>query len=431
MTSLIHGKNDSFIFRKNLLTIGGLLIAVSAALFLPELLGIHPQKPQHFSQTLRVNQHRIARNVQITSNSIGGLIGTTAQTAAKDEKFNSSQTDSETDVSENLETISPEVAQVGLRARQAITSITEPPKLQPVIDSGPIIPITPEFAVLSWEEVGKSEIQEHLKRISNDTIQLLSLLSTEEFPRSNFELRSFQSALHPLLTPKKREKSTSLIQVLEFLDYRDSMVTAALLQERAPRKAKLAWKATSLKHVLNNSLSQQRKAEINTTFRPDFYLTEVTFEYDWADRVETRFKTPIRASVSGVLEDRDIQHIEWYYSDTPWNKFQATIVEEGSRKFFIPKGSDTRHSTLIIVAVAQDGSQYAKGYRLRGHRDKFKLQPFDLSWQLVYKSGKPDPRIEKMFLFAEGVKNSPQTKQRQLAWRSGTDSFEPEGFKAF
>ncbi|MGA1192590.1 MAG: hypothetical protein ACO3XO_09945, partial [Bdellovibrionota bacterium] len=300
MTSLIHGKNDSFIFRKNLLIIGGLLIAVSAALFLPELLGIRPQKPQHFSETLRVNQHRIARSVHTTGNSIEDLMGTTASRATEDKRANSSETNTEKAADENLKTISPEVAEVGLRARQAITSITESSQVELVFDSKPA---APEFAVHSWEDVQKSEIQERLKRVSIDTTQLLSLLSTEDFPRSNFELRSFQSALHPLLTPKKRDKGASLTQVLEFLDYRDSMVTTALLQERAPRQTKLAWKAISLKHVLNDSLSQQRKAEINTTFRPDFYLTEARFRYDWTAIEEEKFLTPLRGLISGTFYD--------------------------------------------------------------------------------------------------------------------------------
>ena len=415
MTSLIHEKNDSFIFRKNLLTIGGLLIAVSAAIFLPELLGIHPQKPQHFSQTLRVNQHRIARNVQVASNSIEGLMGTRAQPAAIDEKFNSSQTDSGITVKENLATISPEVAQIGLRARQATTSITASTNLQPISESKPIVP---EFAVHSWEDVEKSETQDHLKQISNDTIQLLSLLSTEDFPRSHFELRSFQNALHPLLTPKKREKGASLTQVLEFLDYRDSMVTAALLQERAPRKTKLAWKAISLEHVLSDSLSQQRKAEINTTFRPQFYLTEAQFRYDWTNKEEKRFLMPIRAMVSGHFNKKDIASIEWYYSDNPNKRLRARIVGKDKSTFIIPRSSDVRYSTLIVVAIAEDGSQYAKAYNFKRHMNRFPLTHVDRWFEHQTPIDVRDPRLEKIFLVTEGVKANRFNKKQQVAWRA-------------
>lgn len=415
MTSLIHGKNDSFIFRKNLLTIAGILIAVSAALFLPELLGIHPQKPQRFSETLRVNQHRIARSVQTTGNSIEDLMGTTASRATEDKRANSLQTNTEKAADENLKTISPEVAEVGLRARQAITSITESSQVELVFDSKPA---APKFAVHSWEDVQKSEIQERLKRVSIDTTQLLSLLSTEDFPRSNFELRSFQSALHPLLTPKKREKGASLTRVLEFLDYRDSMVTTALLQERAPRQTKLAWKAISLKHVLNDSLSQQRKAEINATFRPDFYLTEARFRYDWTAIDEEKFLTPLRGLLSGTFNHQEIQSIQWYYSDAPHQKRNAHITGKERRHFQIKWGSDVRHSTLIVVAKAKDGAEYAKAYSFRRNRDNFALRKHDRFWELQYPTGMPDKRIEKLFLVAEGVKGDATIERQQLAWHS-------------
>lgn len=415
MTSLIHEKNDSFIFRKNLLTIGILLLAVGAAVFLPELLGIHPQKPQHFSETLRVNQQRIARNAQVASNSIEDLMGTTAQTAAIDAKFNTSQADSQAATDNNLATLSPEVVEVGLRARQAIRSITESSNLQPALDSKPV---TPEFAVLSWEDVGKPEIQDHLKRVSNDTTQLLSLLSTEDFPRSHFELRSFQNALHPLLTPKKREKGASLTQVLEFLDYRDSMVTAALLQERAPRKTKLAWKAISLEHVLSDSLSQQRKAEINTTFRPQFYLTEAQFRYDWTNKEEKRFLMPIRAMVSGYFNKKDIASIEWYYSDNPNKRVRARIVGKDKSTFIIPRSSDVRYSTLIVVAIAEDGSQYAKAYNFKRHMNRFPLTHVDRWVEHQTPVDVRDPRLEKIFLVTEGVKVNRSNKKQQVAWRA-------------
>lgn len=397
------------------MTIGGLLIAVSAAIFLPELLGIHPQKPQHFSQTLRVNQHRIARSVHVKSNSIQDLMGTTVQTAAKNEKFNSSKTDSETAANENPTTISPEVAQVSLRARQATSSITASTKLQPISESKPIVP---EFAVLSWDDVEKSEIQDHLKQISNDTIQLLSLLSTEDFPRSNFELRSFQNALNPLLTPKKREKGASLIQVLEFLDYRDSMVTAALLQERAPRKTKLAWKAISLEHLLNDSLSQQRKAEINTSFRPDFHLTEARLRYDWTNKKENRLLTPVRALVSGHLATNDVASIEWYYSDNPTRRARARIFGKNKDTFVIPRSSDIRNATLVIIAIADDGSEYAKAYNFRKNLDQLTLRRVDRFFERQSLIGKSDKRVEEFFLAAQGIRENRSHQKQQLAWRS-------------
>ena len=409
MTSLLYSKNDSWILRRNILLGLSLLIAVTAGIFLPEILGIKPIQSEHVSHTLQVQSHRVAR--QVSSNKIDELIATSKPSSMNTREQYDPQ---DIGVQTTPMAVSSEVANVGIRARQTISDIRDVSHIQASLE--PEVR-SPNFAVLSWDDVRKPNIQATLERVLKDSSELLSILSSSEFPRSHFELKSFQSALAPLLN-EKASSAAPLVPILEFLDYRDSVVTAALIKEQASRRIKRAWKAISLKPVLDNSLSQKRKQALDTAFKPTFFLTEARFRYDWIGDKRKKLSTPLRASLKGTFTDKDIQSIEWYYSDTPNKKNRARMTGKGERTFTIKRGSDIQRATLIVVATAKDGSQYAKAYKFNKHLEKFALRPVDRFWELQYKLNRPDKRIDQLFLVSQGVRQQHDEPKVQLASQS-------------
>ena len=211
MTSLLYSKNDSWILRRNILLGLSLLIAVTAGIFLPEILGIKPIQSEHVSHTLQVQSHRVAR--QVSSNKIDELIATSKPSSMNTREQYDPQ---DIGVQTTPMAVSSEVANVGIRARQTISDIRDVSHIQPLLE--PEVR-SPNFAVLSWDDVRKPNIQATLERVLKDSSELLSILSSSEFPRSHFELKSFQSALAPLLN-EKASSAAPLVPILEFLDYR-------------------------------------------------------------------------------------------------------------------------------------------------------------------------------------------------------------------